>query len=298
MKERSIMRFINHIKVNPFLFSIMLMAILLFCSSQVQAATPKVILDSNTLSFDVNPTMDNNRVLVPLRAIFEAMGAKVSWDSATMTATAVKENTTVILKIGSLEPTINGTVKPIDAAGKIVNDRTLAPLRFVCEAFGGSVDWEANTQTAIVKSVKDSTALGSNVTTPSSTTPSSSKDPLYSEASPELQQIYAVIDGSTFSKKAELKYPELTFSKNCSVQFHDKDNMILIYQMLRSDNSADENIKKALKVFFPNDFQKAFDDYSSTIKGVKKYSDWEQLADKQIRCDSMGSNSFVIGIKL
>jgi hypothetical protein len=297
------MSFYKHGKLNLVLFSTVLVTILLYFSCQVQAATPTVILDDKTLSFDVNPIIENGRVLVPLRAIFEEMGAEVSWDATTMTATAVKGDTTVILTIGSLEPKINGNTKPIDTAGKIVNGRTLAPLRFVCEAFGGSVDWEADSQTAIIRSSKDSTEpdSNSNISTPeapSSTNTSSSKDPLYSEASLELQQIYDAIEGSTFSKKKDLKYPELIFSKNCSVQFHEKDNMILIFQMSRSDNSADEDIKKALQVFFPNDFQKAFNDYSSTINGNKKYSDWEPLGDKQIRCDSMGSNSFVIGIQL
>lgn len=126
-----------------------------------QATVPKVILDGTTLSFDVPPTIENGRTLVPLRAIFEAMGAKVSWDDATMTVTAIRGSTTVVLRIESLAPTINGIVKPIDVAGKIVNARTLAPLRFICEAFGGTVDWIGDTQTASIKSADSSQAPSS-----------------------------------------------------------------------------------------------------------------------------------------
>lgn len=104
--------------------------------------------------------IENGRILVPLRSVFEKMGAKVNWDSATMTVRAVKGSTAVVLQIGSLAPTINGDVKPIDVAGKIVDGRTLAPLRFVCEAFGGTVDWNADTQTATVKNPKQGLTVG------------------------------------------------------------------------------------------------------------------------------------------
>lgn len=105
--------------------------------------TPSVMIDGEEVTFDVSPMIDNGRTLVPLRAIFEKMGATVSWDDAAKTATAVKGGLTVVVTIGSTSPTINGVVKPIDVPAKIVNGRTLAPMRFVCEAFGGTVSWDA-----------------------------------------------------------------------------------------------------------------------------------------------------------
>lgn len=87
-------------------------------------------------------------------------GATVSWDAGTSTATAVRGSTTVVLKIGSPSPTINGITKSIDVPGKIVSGRTLAPLRFVCEAFGGTVSWNANACTAIIT---DTSALDEKV---------------------------------------------------------------------------------------------------------------------------------------
>ncbi|MGE5398022.1 MAG: copper amine oxidase N-terminal domain-containing protein [Chitinophagales bacterium] len=138
-------------KLNIGIFILMMLFPLLGTNGQVQAATPKVEINGATLSFDVPPTIENGRILVPLRTVFEKMGAQVSWDSATATVKAVKGSTVVVLQIGSLTPTINGNVKPIDVAGKTVHGRTLAPLRFVCEAFGGTVNWNADTQTATVK---------------------------------------------------------------------------------------------------------------------------------------------------
>ena len=50
----------------------------------------------------------------------------------------------ILLKIGSKSPTVNGKVVPIDVPGKIINGRTLVPLRFVGEALGANVDLQCN----------------------------------------------------------------------------------------------------------------------------------------------------------
>ena len=120
---------------------------------------PRVIIDGQAVNFDVAPVIDNGRVLVPLRAIFEQMGAKVSWDDATKTATAAKGEVTVIVKLGSTSPTINGAVKTIDVPAKLVEGgRILAPLRFVCEAFGGVVSWNQDTYVASVDTTGETPA--------------------------------------------------------------------------------------------------------------------------------------------
>lgn len=114
--------------------------------------TPVVILDGKTLHFDVPPIIEEGRTLVPLRAIFEAFGASVDWNQSSKTVTAQKDQTTVVLKIGSTTPTVNGKAWPLDVPAKIVNNRTLAPLRFVGEAFGGEVAWDQQTRTITMQS--------------------------------------------------------------------------------------------------------------------------------------------------
>ena len=109
--------------------------------------TPVVYLNGQKLNFDVEPIIEEGRTLVPLRAIFEAIGANVQWEQSTQTVKAVKGSTEVILKIGSLQPAVNGKIWSLDVPAKIVRDRTLAPLRFVGEAFGGQVEWEEATRT-------------------------------------------------------------------------------------------------------------------------------------------------------
>lgn len=130
------------------------MMLMLLIAMPVYAADPaiSVILDGKALTFDVAPIIENGSTLVPLRAIFEAMGATVTWDDATKTASAVKGTIKVILPIGSLEPTKNGVVSKLSVPAKIVDGRTLAPLRFVGEAFGGSVGWDGTTRTVTITS--------------------------------------------------------------------------------------------------------------------------------------------------
>ena len=113
---------------------------------------PVVYLDSRKLDFEVDPIIEDDRTLVPLRAIFEAMGAAVSWNEATKTVIATKGNDSVVLTIGSNRPIVNGNEVVIDVAAKIVQDRTMAPLRFVGEAYGGTVSWEAATRTITMTS--------------------------------------------------------------------------------------------------------------------------------------------------
>lgn len=126
------------------------------------ANAPVVFLDNKQLSFDVPPIIENDRTLVPLRAIFEAMGATVDWDGASNTVTAQKDSTVVVLTIGSTSPTINGVVRKLDVPGKIMGDRTLAPLRFVGEAFQGTVDWNGDTRTITIVSPPSATIPASN----------------------------------------------------------------------------------------------------------------------------------------
>ena len=113
----------------------------------------KVLLDGELVGFEafgVEPQIVNGRIIVPLRAVFEMMGATVDWDNETRTVTATKGDTVVILAIDSTTPTVNGEVVELDQPAIIINDRTMAPLRFVAEAFGGDVEWNEVTRTASI----------------------------------------------------------------------------------------------------------------------------------------------------
>lgn len=151
-----------HMKYKQIKIAILTMLLLLGFVSVCGAASPQVYLDDQVLQFDVEPMIENGRTLVPLRGIFEAMGAEVVWDQESQTARAVKGEISVVLKVGSTSPTVNGQVQTLDVPAKIVNQRILAPLRFVGEAFGGKVSWEeASYRIDIVSTTDQSAAISS-----------------------------------------------------------------------------------------------------------------------------------------
>lgn len=114
-------------------------------------SSPTVMLDGNLLSFDIPPIIENGRTLVPLRAIFEALGAEVIWDATTQTVTAEKGNTKITLNIGGAAYK-NGQFVQLEVPAKIVAGRTLVPLRFVSEALGCDVGWNGLTQVINIES--------------------------------------------------------------------------------------------------------------------------------------------------
>lgn len=124
----------------------------LLVSAGAAIAAPRVVLNGQELSFDVPPTIEEGRTLVPMRAIFEALGAEVGWDGATRTVTAAKSQTTIRLTIGVKVAYRDGVSVTLDAPAKIINGRTLVPLRFVSEALGCKVDWDTKTQTVTIAS--------------------------------------------------------------------------------------------------------------------------------------------------
>jgi hypothetical protein len=114
------------------------------------ASEIKVVLNGNLLSFDVSPRMVNGRTLIPMRAIFEALGATVDWNRDTQTVNAVKDGITVSLQIGSYDLVRNGHNFTLDVPAQIIDGRTFVPIRAIAEAFGVDVVWDGSTQTVII----------------------------------------------------------------------------------------------------------------------------------------------------
>jgi hypothetical protein len=103
----------------------------------------KVDVNGSPLQLDVAPMIVNGRTLVPLRAIFNALGATVQWNPADQSIAATKGSTTINLQIGSTTALYNGTQITLDAAPQIVGGRTLVPVRFIGEALEAQVSWDA-----------------------------------------------------------------------------------------------------------------------------------------------------------
>ncbi len=117
-------------------------------SMQIDNAVMNVGGTDTTL--DVPPQIINDRTMVPLRAIFEALGAQVDWNGDTRTITGTKGDTTITMQIDNLTMTKNGAESALDTPPQIVNDRTLVPVRAIAESFDCTVDWNGDTRTVTI----------------------------------------------------------------------------------------------------------------------------------------------------
>lgn len=119
------------------------------CMCPVVSAAPTVYVDGYQLDVNVDPVFDNGRILVPMRAIFEALGAQLYWDGPSQMVEATKGDTQIILLIGG--PAYkNGLEIPLDAPARIMNGSTMVPLRFVSEALGAVPTWDKETQSVFI----------------------------------------------------------------------------------------------------------------------------------------------------
>lgn len=111
-----------------------------------------VTVNGEEIITDVAPVMENDRILLQMRAIFEKLGCNVAYrviDGAQF-VTASRGDKQVVLEIGKNEITVDGEAKALDVAAKIENDRTLVPVRAVSEAMDADVKWNGETKTAEV----------------------------------------------------------------------------------------------------------------------------------------------------
>lgn len=107
-----------------------------------------VVLNGQQLSFGQAPVILNDRVLVPMRVIFEALGAEVDWLPAKgYRVVAYKGNKEVTLAINSTNMVVNKNTIALDAPAILYNDYTLVPVRAVSEALDANVSWDGNTKT-------------------------------------------------------------------------------------------------------------------------------------------------------
>ena len=106
------------------------------------------------MQFDEEPVEESERLLVPVRAIFEELGAEVEWEEETQIITAKKEDTTVVMQIDNPEMGNSREVVTLEVPPRLVGERTMVPLRAVSEAFEAKVDYIENLNRVVVDQPK------------------------------------------------------------------------------------------------------------------------------------------------
>lgn len=132
---------------------ILLLTAVMSTSTALADENITVMLNGQAMDFDVAPIIQNDRVLVPMRAIFEELHCSVDYtdiDGRQIITAKLNENNSIGLVIGSDEMQIHNQKIKLDTAPIIVNDRTLVPLRAVSEAFDYDVNWDEDTKTVTI----------------------------------------------------------------------------------------------------------------------------------------------------
>ena len=110
-------------------------------------------IDGTVIRTEVPPTVIGGRTMVPVRDIFEACGANVTWDPATKKITGSKGGKNVVMQVGSNKLYMNSSVATMDCTPVIIEGRTLAPARYVALGFGGTTQWDALNKVVVITGV-------------------------------------------------------------------------------------------------------------------------------------------------
>lgn len=109
-----------------------------------------VLVNNNPVIFDQHPVIEDGRTLVPMRAIFESLGASVRWNENTRTITGQKDTLQITLVVGSTSAKVNDIQVMLDVPAKIINGRTFVPVRFIAASLNCFVGWQEKTKTIYI----------------------------------------------------------------------------------------------------------------------------------------------------
>lgn len=163
------------------IISLLLAAIMMFSVNLVTFASDAiyVTLDGIYVDFDVKPQIISGRTMVPIRAIFEKMGAMVEWDANTSSAICTKGETVVKMTVNSMDMYVNDQLTKMDISPVVIDGRTLAPARYVAEAFGATVQWNQESKTVVISTTMQNNNSVVNTTHNQVVSPSEQGETVY-----------------------------------------------------------------------------------------------------------------------
>ncbi|MDQ1914047.1 transporter substrate-binding domain-containing protein [Paenibacillus sp. GD4] len=119
-------------------------------ASEVRVDHVHVTINKRPMHFEQPPILLNNTTMVPMRKIFEELGAEISWHENIQTVTGTRDNRKIQLHIGSTVAVVNGKYVILEQAPVVVKGNTMVPLRLVSEALGTQVNWDQQTRTVSI----------------------------------------------------------------------------------------------------------------------------------------------------
>lgn len=198
------------------------LSIIVLSNLPVSAGQPiKVLVEGQPVSFDVKPVMEMGRILVPVRAIFEALGARVEWDDKTQTVYAERGAFYLQIEVDEVLADINGYQEELDVPARLINGRVLVPLRFAAEAFGTVVKWDDKTSTV---SIYEKEPAGYELSDLNQLGSLDLNENFYPH------EFTLLSDGSCLVEGSEVAYDEesgASYSKYLNVYFYDAESDIM-----------------------------------------------------------------------
>lgn len=148
------------------------------------------------------PLIIEGRTMVPVRVIFEGVGADVDWNGETKTVTGAMLGNTVVMTVDSQIVLINGSELTMDCAPVIVEGRTYAPARYVAEGFGFKVLWDSENRAVKITKTSEKTTV---ITTTEATTEEITENNIEETTAEEVKD-----DPADYSRYSE-KYTDGTY---------------------------------------------------------------------------------------
>ncbi|MBO5454570.1 MAG: N-acetylmuramoyl-L-alanine amidase [Clostridia bacterium] len=137
---------------NRFIFILIFIISVFWCITCCAQKNITVKIDGDIVKSDVSPVIVDDRVLVPARSIFEYMGSEVKWNDMAKIASIIRKNDTIHLIIDNNVAVVNGQIVELDVPAKIINGRTMIPVRFVSENLNMEVEWDQVNRTVNIYS--------------------------------------------------------------------------------------------------------------------------------------------------
>lgn len=144
-------------KSKSIIFSLILLVFLFV--NVFAGKTPQIEYNGKIIKSDVQPFIQNERTMVPIRFISETLGYKVDWNNEERLVSITGKDTSLELKIGSKKAKVNGKDLELDAPAIIKSDRTFVPLRFVAENLKAEVKWDNDNFKVIINDSSNSSIL-------------------------------------------------------------------------------------------------------------------------------------------
>lgn len=125
---------------------------ILFFTTTAFAKNINIYVNEAKLECSASPYIENGYTMVPMRAIFQAFDAKISWDNKTKIISVNKDSDTILLKIDSKNMYVNNTKHTLETAPSVVNGTTYVPVRAVSKGLNADIKWSSYRQTVYINS--------------------------------------------------------------------------------------------------------------------------------------------------